>query len=144
MKKNYISLLVYLVILALLIGLPFTFVGWNKALVNENYTFIFYLVTKIVFGLLFVGFVIYGFTKEMARGMYLYTFIATLALQFIPLLVRLGMYTGGFKYAYSPILVGVSLIAYLAFIAGTTKTNKLQLEADKKYEGNTIPVKEER
>ena len=144
MKKNYVSLIVYALILGMIIGLPFALVEWNGLLVQDTYTLVFYIISKALFGLLFICLAVYGFVKEMARGMYFYSMAATLFLQLIPIAVRSGVYMNQFKYAFSPLLVGVVLILYVIFLGALFRTNRYHLESDKKYEGKTIDIKEER
>ena len=144
MKKNIFSLIAYIIIIALIVGLPFTFDKHNELLLQDKYTLYFYISSKVVFGIALIVFVIYGFFNEMARGMYLYVLIATILSQFIPLVIRFGTHFDSFKKAYSPLVLGLSLVIYIAFVGSMLRTNKLQLESDKKYEGKTIEIKEER
>ena len=144
MKKNYVSLIVYAIVLGLIIGLPFAFGKWNDALRMDSTTFALYIVMKVIAGLCFIGFVCFGFLKSMARGTYYYVMVATLMLQLIPLLMRLGLYMSGFKYVYEILLLGISLAAYTSFVGAMARVSKKQLKADQKYEGKTIEIHEER
>jgi hypothetical protein len=144
MKKNFVSLIAYALILGLIIGLPFAFTKWNAELMENNAILITYIIMKCVAGLLFIAFVVYGFIKQMARGMYFYTALSTILLQFVPLLVRLGLLVGDFATIYSILITVVPMIAYVVFIGAVFRTNKVHLASDEKYEGNTIEIHEER
>ena len=143
MKKNPVHLIVSIILLGLIIGLPFAFIGWNNQLVNNTPILVCYIVAKVLFGLAFVAFAVILFVKEFARGHYLFLVFPTVVLQLVPLFVRFGLNLNNFGLVYSILLLSFVSIIYAILVGLSFYSSKRQLAADKKYEGKTIEVKEE-
>lgn len=144
MKRNIFYLIVSILAVALVIALPFAFVSWNKALVNNGNVLPFYIIAKVLYGLCLVIFAVLIFVKEQARGHALFILVATGISQFIPLLMRLGLNMGGFALIYEILMLIIPLMLYVAFLGLVFVSSRKQLNADKKYEGRTIEVYDEK
>ena len=144
MKKNIFYLIVSILAVALVIALPFAFTSWNKSLLENNNVLVPYIIAKVIYGLCLVVLVVLIFIKEQARGHALFLLVATCICQFVPLLMRLGLNMGGFALIYEILMLIVPLMAYVAFLGLVFVSSRKQLNADKKYEGRTIEVVDEK
>ena len=130
--------------LGLIAGLPFAFVDWNQALMSMPSVLIPYIIGKVLFGLCFLGVVGIVFFQKNARGHSYFFLSSVLVLNLIPLALRAGVYMGSGALLFEILMLVLPSIAYVVFNGMVCFTNKKQLEADKKYEGKTIDVVDER
>ena len=144
MKNNVFFIVIAGIVAALIIGLPFAFVGWNNALVENITALVFYIISKVIFGAALIAFAVIIFVKPLARGTALFLTLSTIAMQVIPLFVRFAIPLGDFSVVYCLLVIILPTIGYLIFLALVFFTNKKQLSSDKKYEGKTIEVYEEK
>jgi hypothetical protein len=145
MKKNIFFIGILVVIFGLIVGLPFAFTDWNKTLMDTQVPLIFYVISKVIFGLAFIGFGIWAVIKERARGMIYILMVATLFVQLVPLFVRFSTYfKAPGQTIYCIIMLAIFLIGYIAALGLVITSNKKQIVADAKYEGSTIEVKDEK
>ena len=145
MKKNIFFIGVLVVLFGLIVGLPFAFTEWNKTLVDTTVPLVFYVVSKVIFGVAFIGFGIWAVMKERARGMIYILFAATLFVQLVPLFVRFATsFKGAGQTIYCILMVAIFLIGYIAALGLVLTSNKKMIVADEKYEGSTIEVKDEK
>ena len=139
--KTYriVSIIVCILTLGLIVGLPFAFK--NEPLTEAKTVFIFYLISKIVFGLLFLGVVIYGLVSEKARGSYYPIVALALIMQFVPLTMRTYISLTTFQLGMCLITLIVSLIICAVVVGVLPSISKRQLESEKKSAGKEIEVK---
>lgn len=141
MRKNIIYALLATLVLGLAIGLTFAFD--NTALTNSTTVFTFYLITKIVFGLGFIGVIVYGMVEEPERGTFLPMVGLMLILQFIPLLMRAFIPLTKFQLGACLITLFVCLAAMVIVIGIMPGISKKQLETEEKFAAQEIEVKKD-
>lgn len=140
MKKNFWFLISSVLVLALVIIVPFLFT--NKF--PSDGALAVYLVSKIIFGLLLAGTVIFCFVKETSNGITLSLSILSGVAQFIPLAQRyLLQSNANSSIVWSVIILVLSLVAYVAFLGLTLASNKKMVKSNHMYEGKEIEIKEE-
>ena len=147
MKKNTFFLIISAIAIALVIGLAFVFVDQNKLLVHVNEVFIPYLSGKIIYGVALIFVTLWVFLTEKARGHALALILATYVVQFVPLLLRLGLELKADKTVimlYEILLLALPLIAYLIAVSLIYYQDKKMVASDHKYEGGTIEVVSEK
>ena len=145
MKKNVFFIGVLVVLFALIVGLPFAFGEWNTKLMDAQVPFVFYIISKVLFGLVFIGFAGWAVIKERARGMIYILMVATLFVQLVPLFTRFSIYfKAPGQTIYCIVMLAIFLIGYIAVLGLVITSNKKQIVADEKYEGSTIEVKDEK
>lgn len=148
MKNNKFFLIISAIAIALVVGLAFVFVDQNKNLVHYNEVFIPYLSGKIIYGCALIFVTLWVYFTEKARGHALALLLATYAVQFVPLLLRLGfeMRDSGktFVMLYEILLLALPLIAYLIAVSLIYYQDKKMVASDHKYEGGTIEVVSEK
>ena len=120
--------------------LPVMFGAWNDQLVAVSSVFTFYLIFKIIYGLVLLGVIVFALMGKFARGNLLLTLIPVLLVQFVPLLLRLGIYMGSGALVYSILLSIISLLIFVAVFGLLVVSNKKQIRADVESESKTIPV----
>lgn len=138
MKKNFWFLIVSVIVLALIVSIPFFL---NNDLENNFLTV--YLVAKIIFGLLFIGSVIYCFAKQTSNGISYSLIVINIIVQFIPLILRGLFKLESHQIMWSIIVIGLSLIVYVSLFGAILTMNKKMLVRENKYQGHEIEVKEE-
>ena len=140
MKKNGFLLLISALALTLSIVLMII-LGFKTDPDNQT-VFALYLVAKIIYTLALVAVALLVFFKQMARGHLLFVYSATIAVQFIPLLMRVGYSLDNFKVGFAVIVLIVSLLLYVGWIGIVYYSNKHHLAADNnvKYEAERIEV----
>ena len=150
MKKNTFFLIISAIAIALVIGLAFVFVDQNKILVEYNTVFIPYLSGKIIYGVALIFVTLWVFLTEKARGHALALILATYVVQFVPLLLRLGLELKkanageSVVMLYEILLLALPLIAYLIAVSLIYYQDKKMVASDHKYEGGTIEVVSEK
>ena len=138
MRKNIVASLLAAVVLGLVIGLAFAFD--NTALTNCGTVFTFYLISKILFGLVFVGVVAYGIIENKARGTFYPMVILMLVLQFIPMLMRTYVALPKFQLGACLITLCVCLAAMVVVIGILPGVSQNHVNADEKYAAEEIEV----
>ena len=139
--KTYriVSIIVCILTLGLIVGLPFAFK--NEALTQANTVFVFYLISKITFGLLFIGVVIYGLVSVKARGSYYPMVGLALLMQLVPLAMRSYIGFSFFQLGMCLITLILPLILCAVVIGVLPSVSKKQLESEQKSAGKEIEVK---
>ncbi len=139
MKKNFWFLISSLLVLAVVIIIPFLFT--EKFPSDETLTV--YLISKILYGLLFIGTIAYCFFKETANGFTLSLTGLSCLFQLIPLLQRFVLQSSVENSTIWGVLILVlSLLIYVVFIGLILTSNKKMVKSNHSYEGNEIKVKE--
>ena len=139
MKKNFWFLISSLLVLAVVIIIPFLFT--EKFPSDEALAV--YLVSKILYGLLLIGTIVYCFCKETANGFTLSLTILGCLFQLIPLLQRFVLQSSVENSTIWGVLILVlSLLIYVVFIGLILTSNKKMVKSNHSYEGNEIKVKE--
>lgn len=139
MKKNFWFLISSLLVLALVIIIPFLF---TKEFPSDG-TLAVYLVSKILYGLLLVGTIVYCFFKETANGITLSLTILSSLFQLIPLSQRFVLQSSvKNSTVWGVLILVVSLLIYVVFVGLILTSNKKMVKSNHSYEGNEIKVKE--
>ena len=138
MRKNLVASLLAVIVVGLVVGLTFAFD--NTALVNSSTIFTFYLIAKILFGIVFVGVVIYGIVEKKARGSYYPMVVLMLALQFVPMVMRAYLKLPKFQLGACLITLCLCLGAMVIVIGILPGVSKNHLEADEKSAAKEIEV----
>lgn len=145
MKRNLFFICILVVLLAVIVGLPFAFGDWNQSLKEAQVPFIFYIVSKVLFGLAFIGVAVWAVIKERARGMIYINLVAALLVQLVPLFIRFSIhFKAPGQVIYCILMLAFFLIGYIAMLGLVTTSNKRQTEADARFEGTSIEVKDEK
>ncbi len=139
MKKNIYFLLIALISLALVIAIPF-FLNNN---LGDTFMAV-YLISKILFGVLFLSSIAYCFLANTANGISLSLIVLNVITQFIPLVIRGLFRLENRQLLWSIIFLGVALIVYIAISGGIITMNKKMLKAETKYQGHEIEVVEDK
>jgi hypothetical protein len=141
MYKKVSILLVALIALGLMIGLPFSFN--NEAVVNNTAVLIFYIISKSVFGLIFIFAVLWSVSTRARGSIYLLLLVATL-LQGFPALCRASLFMDAFTLPFNILMIALGLIVFVVVFMMNSWTSKTQVASDEKYVGKEIPIQEEK
>lgn len=142
MYKKLTILIVGLIALGLMIGLPFSFN--NDELVKDTAVLVFYIISKSIFGLIFIFAVIWSVLQERARGAIALILLVATLLQGFPPLCRASLFMGAFTLPFNILVLAFGLIGFTVLFMMNHFSSAKQLEADQKYVGKEIPVQEEK
>lgn len=142
MYKKVSILLVALIALGLMIGLPFSFN--NEAVVNNTAVLIFYIISKSVFGLIFIFAVLWSVLSTRARGSIYHLLLVATLLQGFPALCRASLFMDAFTLPFNILMIALGLIVFVVVFMMNSWTSKTQVASDEKYVGKEIPIQEEK
>lgn len=140
MRKNVYLGITLILALTLIVALPFVF---DNSFLDVQNNLVMYLLAKILCGLIYVGTAIYVFVVPTARTITSSTLWFSLGLQIAPLIIRfiLPLSSG---LVWSVIILVLAILIFVALLGLSLTSNKKILAAEKKSEGRTIAVKDER
>ena len=131
-------------VIGLAIGLPFAF---NNSFNNDAGALAIYIVSKVVFGLVFIWASLIAVKNEQYNGVTGTIFTIGAALQFVPFFVRL-IVSNGLASPHNiiwPIVMIVVLTNAFVFVSlGLTHTSKIMKESEEKSEDKEIAIHEEK
>lgn len=99
-----------------------------------------YIVAKIVFALLFILAWVWSLIKQRMKGNVLQLIMVSTFFQITPLFVRLFVYIPSFQLGFSLIVIIISLIAFIGYLALLFVADSKQIKDKKKFEGSEIEV----
>ena len=138
--KNIWLIVVSIIILAFDIAMSFILDVYSLKIVAKD-SYALYACAKCIAVISFIAIIVAGLLKKDSSH-YIIQYIATLLVQFIPLIIRyLSTTANGFLL--SIIIFFVSLIIYCVIVLGLFVLSKKTLQMSKTLEGKKIPVKEE-
>ncbi len=139
--KNIWLLAVSSLILVFDIAMAFVLNAYSVKIEGSD-RILLYVLAKCAAVLALIAIAAYGFFKKDAAN-YIIQYIATLVLQFVPLIVRYASDSNG-GFIASVVVFFVALIIYCALLLGLHILSKRTAAASKKLEGEKIPVKNDK
>lgn len=112
----------------------------NNNVLNNQENLIVYIIAKVVFLLLLLLTTIYVLVKDTARGTSIFLVTLAFFMQLAPLFIRLTSRIQRYGYIYSIVIIGAFLIIFSIASFVILATDKKMLEADKKYEANSVDL----
>ncbi len=140
MKKFNVSIYQIIfsaVVLLLVIVLPFL-ITMNDY--NDSQFLMIYIISKVLFGLLFVIASIMLIFKPKANGITYGVMLVTSLFQLAPLVVRLFYLLPSNQMLWSVISVSIFFLISIGLVIATFSMNKRMVLSDAQCEGNTIEV----
>lgn len=139
--KNFVLVIIALLVSTLAIGLPFAFN--NEVLIGNKTVLIFYIIAKIGFFIIFIGSIGLIITKKVSLSSAVVFLVVNSISMLVAPLMRIILLASSFVFGWCLIILATTMFGLIIFDAFTIYGGKKEIEGKKKFEGNTIPVKED-